>query len=180
MVLHMKITLRQEVLADHGAVFKIIESAFENEAYSDHKEQFLVEKLRSSEVFIPELSIVAVDGNEIVGHILLTKILIRNENEAFESLALAPVSVKPNYQKRGIGGQLINEAHRMAKAMGYKSVVLLGHETYYPKFGYERASKYGIKIPFEAPDENCMVIELVEDGLKGVSGTVAYAKEFYQ
>lgn len=176
----MAIILRQESSNDFEDVFGVIESAFKNEQYSDNKEQFLVEKLRSSEAFIPELSIVAEDNGEIIGHILLTIIKIKNDEKAFESLALAPVSVKPVYQKRGIGGQLIKEAHRIAKAMGYKSVVLLGHETYYPKFGYELASKYDIKIPFDAPDENCMVIELIEDGLKGVNGTVEYAREFYE
>ena len=176
----MGVELRQETIADYTNVFGIIEEAFRKEQYSDDKEQFLVEKLRDSDAFIPELSIVAEDHGELVGHILLTKIQIKNDEKAFESLALAPVSVKPGFQRKGIGGQLIKEAHRIAKAMGYKSVVLLGHESYYPKFGYELASKYDIKIPFDAPDENCMVIELVKDGLKGVNGTVEYAREFYE
>ena len=176
----MAIKLRQESSEDFEEVFSVIESAFKNEAYSDQKEQFLVEKLRTSKAFIPELSIVAENNGEIVGHILLTKIEIKDNHQSFESLALAPVSVKPGSQKKGIGGQLINEAHRIAKTLGYKSIVLLGHEAYYPKFGYELASKYGIKIPFDAPDENCMVLELVEDGLIGVSGMVDYAKEFYE
>ena len=176
----MAIKLRQESSEDFDEVFSVIESAFKNEDHSDQKEQLLVEKLRNSEAFIPELSIVAEDNGEIVGHILLTRIQIKNDHRLFESLALAPVSVRPGYQKMGIGGQLINEAHRIAKALGYKSIVLLGHEAYYPKFGYELASKYYIKIPFAAPDENCMVIKLVEGGLKGVNGMVEYAKEFYE
>ncbi len=60
------------------------------------------------------------------------------------------------------------------------SIILLGHENYYPKFGYEKASKYGIVIPFDAPDENCMAIEFVKNGLKGVSGNVEYPNEFYE
>lgn len=176
----MAIVLRQEDAKDFEDVFSVIDSAFRNEEYSDNKEQFLVEKLRNSDAFIPELSIVAVDNGEIVGHILLTKIQIKNETRTFDSLALAPVSVKPGYQKRGIGSQLIKEAHKVAMSLEYKSIVLLGHETYYPQFGYELASKYDIKIPFDAPDENCMVIELVEDGLKGVNGVVDYSQEFFE
>jgi predicted N-acetyltransferase YhbS len=176
----MALKLRQESSEDFEKVFRIIESAFKNEAYSDNKEQFLVKKLRSSDAFIPELSIVAEDDGKIVGHILLTKIKIKNDQRAFESLALAPVSVMPIYQKKGIGGQLIKEAHKIAKVLGYKSIVLLGHETYYPKFGYELARNYDIKIPFDAADENCMVIELVKDGLKGVNGVVEYAEEFFE
>ncbi len=176
----MEVILRPEKLVDYKAVFKLIEEAFNSEQFSDGKEQFLVEKLRKSNAFIPELSIVVEYRDEILGHILLTKIKIVNKKESFDSLALAPVSVKPKLQKQGIGGQLIKESHRLAKKLGYQSIVLLGHENYYPKFGYELCSKYGIKIPFEAPDENCMVIELVENGLQGVNGTVQYDKAFFE
>ena len=176
----MKTTIRQEKPSDYKTVFNLIEAAFKNEPYSDNKEQLLVEKLRGSDEFIPELSLVAELNGEIIGHILLTKIKIISENRSFESLALAPVSVKPKYQKKGVGGQLIIESHKRAKKLGYRSIVLLGHENYYPRFGYELASKYNIKIPFDAHDENCMVIELKENGLQGVSGTVQYSKSFYE
>ena len=176
----MELKLRQETTTDYASVFKIIEEAFKTEEYSDSTEKFLVERLRNSKAFISQLSLVAEADNEIVGHIILTKIQIKNGNESFESLALAPVSVKPSHQKMGIGGQLIKKAHAIAKELGYKSIVLLGHAEYYPKFGYQLCSNYGIKIPFEAPDENCLAIELVNDGLKGVTGIVEYAKEFYE
>ncbi len=64
--------------------------------------------------------------------------------------------------------------------LGYRSVIILGHPDYYPRFGYKRADKFAIKLPFEAAPENCMAVELVEDGLKGVSGEVVYAKEFFE
>lgn len=170
--------IRQENKNDHKEVFKVIESAFKNAAFTDHKEHFLVERLRASDAFIPELSLVAeVDGN-IVGHILLTKIKIINDSDEHVSLALAPVSVLPEYQGKGIGGKLIIESHKRAIELGYTSIVLLGHKDYYPRFGYEQADNYGIELPFEVPKEKCMVIELVENGLNGVSGTVIYPKEF--
>lgn len=172
--------IRQEKTSDFKEVSSLIEKAFKTEQLSDHKEQFLVERLRKSEAFIPELSMVAVTDEKIVGHILLTKLKIKNKRNEFASLALAPVSVLPEYQKKGIGGSLIIEAHKKAKELGYKSIVLLGHEKYYPRFGYEQADKYGIDLPFEAPKENCMVIELTKNGLNGVSGTVKYPKEFIE
>ena len=175
-----ELVIRQETAADYDSVSKVIEKAFRNEEYSDQKEHLLVDRLRKSEAFIPELSLVADYQGEIIGHILLTRIKIKSDDRSFESLALAPVSVMPNYQNMGIGGKLIKQAHKIAKALRHKSIVVLGHEAYYPKFGYELASKYGIEIPFEAPDENCMVVELVEDGLQGVSGMVEYAGEFYE
>lgn len=174
----MKIIIRQETAKDFPYVFELIKDAFKTEPFSDFTEQFLVERLRKSNAFIPELSMVAELEGEIIGHILLTKIKINTTNESFNSLALAPVSVKPAYQNKGIGGQLILQAHAKAIELGYKSVVLLGHQDYYPRFGYKKASKFGIKLPFDVPDENCMAIELVENGLAGVSGTVEYSKEF--
>lgn len=174
----MEIKLRQENIEDFEQVFNIIEEAFKTEPFSDFTEQYLVERLRKSGAFIPELSIVAENEHEIIGHVLITKIKIINDANSFESLALAPVSVKPAYQNKGIGGQLILTAHAKAMALGYTSIVILGHEDYYPRFGYERASKFDIELPFEAPDENCMAIELVEGSLKEVNGMVEYAKEF--
>ena len=178
------IKLRTEEEKDYKKVFEIIEQAFKTLEYSDHQEHFLVEKLRKSHNFIPELSIVADFVNddtgekELVGHILFTKISIESNSESFESLALAPVSVKPEYQNQGIGGHLIAFGHLIAQEMGYKSVVLVGHEKYYPKFGYRRASKFGITFPFDVPVENGMAIELVDNGLKNIKGIVKYPKEF--
>ena len=173
------ITLRQEIPTDYPQVFEIVEAAFKDLEVSDQTEQFLVERLRKSPSFIPELSLVAECEGEIVGHILLTKIQIKNDKESFESLTLAPVSVKPGFQNQGIGGRLIRASHQIAKDMGFKSVVLLGHAHYYPRFGYELTSKYGIELPFKGSEENCMIVELVEDGLKGVSGMVEYDKAFF-
>jgi len=173
--------IRKEEKEDYKIVFSLIENAFKDEVYTDHKEQYLVERLRNSASFIPELSLVAEIDDEIVGYILLTKIKIINDNlQVSESLALAPVAVLKRYQGKGIGKELILEAHRKSKELGFKSVILLGHEKYYPKFGYEMTIKYGIKLPFDVPDENCMLIELTENALKDVSGTVEYPKEFYE
>ncbi len=176
----MNLNIKKEEAKDFEAVFQLIESAFRNVEYSDHREQFLVERLRKSQAFIPQLSLVAKIDDRIAGHILITKININNQVDIFPSLALAPVSVDPDYQGRGIGGKLIRRSHEIAKDLGYTSIVLLGHENYYPRFGYERADKYGIELPFDVPPENCMAIELIVGGLKGVSGMVEYPEEFYQ
>ncbi|OOG73181.1 GNAT family N-acetyltransferase [Algoriphagus sp. A40] len=172
--------IRQENPGDYEAVFEVVEKAFAAEEFSDQTEQFLVERLRKSDAFVPELSLVAELGDKIVGHILLTKLRLVNDQTKFESLALAPVSVLPEYQRKGIGGMLIEYSHQRAKELGFKSVVVLGHEKYYPKFGYQQADLFGIELPFDVPKENCMVIELVENGLTGLKGMVEYPKEFYE
>lgn len=176
----MNKTIRIEESKDYQVVENIVRLAFESEEMSDHREHLLVNRLRQSKDFVPELSLVCEVDGEVVGHILFTKIKIVSSSTVFESLALAPVSVLPKYQKQGIGGALITEGHKQAKKLGYKSVVVLGHEAYYPKFGYQRASQYGIRLPFDVPDQNSMAIELVPYALDEVSGVVEYPKEFME
>lgn len=172
------LTIRQESIADHEQVGQIVAAAFEKEEMSDQTEHLLVARLRKSEAFVPELSLVAEVDGSLVGHILLTRIVIREGDEVAESLALAPVSVLPDWQGKGIGGQLIEEAHRVAREMGFGSVLLLGHADYYPRFGYRKASDFGIRLPFEVPDENCMAAELQAGSLKEVTGLVEYPPAF--
>lgn len=123
----MKVRIRTEEKEDYKTVFELIQNAFENEEYSDHREQYLVGRLRNSDAFIPELSLVAEVDNRIVGYILLTKIGIVDDNNSHTSLALAPIAVSPRLQGNGIGSQLIETAHEKARELGFGSVVLLGH-----------------------------------------------------
>ncbi len=172
----MTITIRQENSCDHIEVERLIEEAFAPEEHSDHTEHLLVGRLRNAGGFVPELSLVACSGNEIVGHILLTPITIGKGNHP--SLALAPLSVHTGLQKRGIGGMLIRAAHDKARESGYESVVVLGHKEYYPRFGYKPLSGYGIRLPFDVPEEYCMAVEFRQGALNGVSGMVSYPPEF--
>lgn len=170
----MKILIRPETTADFVAIHELNKTAF-----GQDNEAKLVDLLRQSDAFIPGLSLVAMLDNDIVGHILFTKIKIKGEQgNIFNSLALAPMAVQPTLQNRGIGGQLIRHGLKTAKALGYQSVIVLGHEHYYPKFGFVPAEKWQIKAPFDVPSNVFMGIELVKDGLKGISGTVEYPKEF--
>ncbi|SMG31610.1 GNAT family N-acetyltransferase [Sphingobacterium psychroaquaticum] len=151
-------------------------------AFGQPNEAQLVNKLRENAThFIPELSLVALMNNEIVGHILLTtnKIVDATGNEV-ESLSLAPMAVAPFLQKKGIGSQLVQHAIEKAKQLGYHSIIVLGHEKYYPKFGFKPASTFGIKAPFEVPDDVFMALELTTDALKNVAGMVHYPHEFME
>lgn len=136
-----------------------------------------MKRIRECDAFVPALSIVAVD-EEIVGHIMLSKITIEQDGASVDSLALAPVSVARGRQKKGIGGKLIAAALEKAKELGYGSVVVLGHPGYYPKFGFKKASEWNIKAPFEVPDEVFMAMELRENALEGVEGIVQYSSAF--
>ena len=177
----LTVSIRQEAPEDQVTVHQVIKRAFADVAESDQSEAEMVDRLRLSDAFIPELSLVAVKNDEIVGHILFTKLVIRSGELAFEgALALAPVSVDPAHQGQGIGGRLIEEGHAIARRLGYAGVVLLGHAGYYPRFGYERASGFGIQSPWEVPDENYMALELVPGGLKTARGLVEYPRAFFE
>ncbi len=170
-----KIILRKETYADFADIFEVNKMAFGQE-----DEAKLVSALRNNAaVFVPELSIVATENNKIVGHILFTKIIIKGEQgNNYESLGLAPMSVRPELQRKGIGGLLIKKGLEIATGLGFKSVIVLGHEHYYPKFGFEPAGKWSIKAPFDVPSNVFMAIELIKDGLENISGTVIYPREF--
>ncbi|ULL19637.1 N-acetyltransferase [Paenibacillus sp. H1-7] len=173
-------TIRMEEVNDYRVTEQVIQEAFAGLAFSDQKEHELVRKLRHSEAFIPELSLVFEEDGRIAGHILLSKIMIVNDQQSFEALALAPVSVLPSYQKQGIGAQLVRESLQRAKNLGYPAVIVMGHEHYYPKFGFQPASRWGITAPFEVPDELFMALELEDNSLKGIHGVVQYASAFYE
>ena len=173
------VTIRKEDKTDHSVVFDVVTSAFASMPYSDGTEQHIVSRLRHSEAFVPELSLVAELDDNVIGHILLSEVKVISDQEAHTILSLAPVSVHPDYQRQGIGSLLIKHAHQVALDMGYGAVVLIGHHEYYPRFGYQPAHTFDITFPFDAPAENCMAIELRKDALKGVVGQVQYPQEFF-
>lgn len=165
--------IRQEKVEDYDIVYDLVKKAFESAEHSDGNEQDLVAALRKSTAFIPELSLVAEVDGKIVGHILFTKIQIGD----FTEIAIAPLSVLPEFQNRGIGSALIKEGHRIAKKLGFRFSVVLGSDAYYQKFGYVPAENYGITAPFDVPSENFMAFEFCSDE-KFSGGVVKYAEEF--
>lgn len=165
--------IREEGPKDYEAVYELVKEAFASAEHADGNEADLVSALRNSEAFLPRLSLVAESNEKIIGHILFTKAKVGNE----EVLALAPLSVHPAYQRRGVGKALIIKGHEIAKELGYGYSVVLGSDAYYPKFGYRKASDFGIKAPFDVPKANFMAIRLKENA-KPVQGVMKYAKEF--
>lgn len=178
----MEIILRQETAADFNAISDAIISSYKNVIYSNHREQVMVERLRKSDAFIPELSIVAqtVD-NRIIGHIMLTRMAIIMQDMSFNALTLAPLSVRPDYQNQGIGKSLVTESHRIAKNLGFEFIAVLGHADYYPKFGYVTTSKYNIEIPIKISEANSMIISLNGDDFSKITGgKIKYSDQFFE
>ena len=165
--------IRTETESDYEEVYNVIQRAFETAEETDHNEHNLVVSLRTSDRFVPELSLVAEHGGRIIGHILFTKIRIGNHVE----LALAPLSVAPEHQRQGVGLALMQEGHKRAKELGFRFSVVLGSERYYPKAGYVPAARFGIRAPFDVPEHNYMALNLRGEDAR-LDETVDYAKEF--
>ena len=106
--------IRKEEPKDYDIVYSVVKAAFKRAEHSDGNEQDLVNALRKGDAFIPDLSLVAEMDGKIVGHIMFTRAKVE-ENTV---LALAPLSVLPKYQRRGIGVSLINAGHKIAKELG--------------------------------------------------------------
>ncbi|MEH6938004.1 N-acetyltransferase [Bacillus sp. JJ664] len=176
----MDFIIRQEHTNDYLETEDVVRKAFLNETFSDKTEHKLVSRIRRSDAFIPALSLVAEKNQEIVGHVLLSKITIVNDENIVNSLALAPVSVDPKYQKKGIGHKLISNVLKKAVDLGYESVIVLGHKDYYPKFGFKPAHLWNINAPFEVPSDVFMILELTESALEKVQGVVVYSKAFFE
>ncbi|KAG0175617.1 hypothetical protein DFQ28_006620 [Apophysomyces sp. BC1034] len=165
------VIIREERSNDLNNVYNVNNNAFQQE-----DEAKLVNALRGSDAFIPQLSLVATLKDTIVGYILFTKVTIGTNT----SLALAPLSVHSDYQRKGIGEKLIKAGLKRAEELGFQSVIVLGHEHYYSRFSFLPASSWNIESPFNAPDGAFRAIELVPDALKDVSGLVMYDKAFLE
>lgn len=164
--------IRAERPHDHGAVEAALIAAFTRpERQAD--EHILVSALRQCRGFVPELSLVAELDGQVVGHILFTEGTVGDKTV----LALAPLCVLPAYQRKGIGGALINYGHNAARGLGYDVAVVLGHAEYYPRFGYSPASGFGIGCPFDTDDSHFMAINL-KGGDILLSGMMKYASPF--
>ncbi|MBS4175990.1 GNAT family N-acetyltransferase [Lederbergia citrea] len=169
--------IRTELPTDHRAVCELTYQAFGKR--KDESE--LIDRIRKSSGFIPELSIVAEEDEEIVGHILLSKAKVIGDTGDHEVIVLAPVAVHPSYQKKGVGSKLIEEGLNRVKALNYGLVLLIGHPSYYLRFGFKPARQYGLELhQFNVPDEVFMVCELNEGELNRIHGELRYPSAFFE
>ncbi|MEZ0068148.1 putative acetyltransferase [Streptacidiphilus sp. MAP12-20] len=144
-------------------------------AFPTANEADLVDALRTDAMaWLPGFSLVAEapDGT-IAAHALLTRCQV----DGAAALALAPVAVLPAWQRRGAGSAVVRAALDVAAAAGEQLVLVLGHPAYYPRFGFVPASGYGIKPPFEVPDEAMMALAL-DPGRPVPVGSIRYADAF--
>jgi len=169
----MNCTIREATDRDLSEVLRVEEKAF---GYP--KEAELVNDLLNDPTAEPRLSLLAMDGDEAIGHILFTSVSITDSG--LKASILAPLAVVPKAQSKGIGGKLIQEGLRRLKQDGVSIVFVLGHITYYPKYGFRPVYPFQINAPYPIPEEfrDAWMMQLLDDTDPAtIHGTVVVSEE---
>lgn len=161
--------VRPEQPEDYESIDIVVGAAF---GHPDEAE--LVRRLRQSREHLPALTLVAVTGDQVVGHIMFSRITIEPSGD--RGVALAPVSVVPERQGQGIGSGLVGAGLTEAERLGERFAIVLGHPGYYPRFGFKLAGPLGIEAPWDVPPEAWMIRRLA--GAPPHPGTVRYSAAF--
>ena len=149
--------LRPEHPSDHDAIRRVVADAFGSDAEAD-----LVDRIRVSPEYAPEMALVAELDGEIAGHVMISGATIRNDAGDTPIVMLSPLAVAPREQRIGIGSALVRAAATRADQRGEPLVVLEGSPAYYARFGFEAAAAFGIELPLPdwAPAEAAQVLRL--------------------
>jgi putative acetyltransferase len=166
--------IRPEAARDHHAIAAVVAAAFHSQREAD-----LVEAIRASPEYIPELALVADMDGEVVGHVMVSYAALDDGESLHQIFQLTPLAVDPGRQQKGIGSSLVNEVIAAAKAFGAPFVVLEGDPRYYGRFGFEPARRYGIELdlPDWALPEAAQIIVL-RDYDPSLRGRVVYPPAF--
>lgn len=168
------IEIREASDSDLEPILALVAAAFGRE-----DEAVLVRELLQDPTTEPRLSLVAHNDGQLVGHILFTAAHITGTAASPSTRILAPLAVTPTHQKEGIGRMLTEEGLALLAASGTDLVFVLGHPSYYPRFGFEPAGRLGFDAPYPIPKTNAdawMVLALKEGLIGSVAGTVACAQ----
>jgi putative acetyltransferase len=167
------IEIRPEVAADHARVFEIEAAAFER-----RNEAELVDRLR--EVATPQLSLVAHDGDRLLGHIFFSPVAVGESPASPAASGLAPVAVDPALQRSGVGVALIQAGLAACPALGWQAVFLVGSPVYYARFGFTLAAPMGFTYGDPLFDAVLQVNELAAGALEGMRGCVHFHPAFVE
>ncbi|MGD9979730.1 MAG: GNAT family N-acetyltransferase [Hyphomonadaceae bacterium] len=160
--------IRDAAPSDFAAIRQVLRHAFNQD-----DEANLVEELRADGDVLVEL--VVFSDIAVHGHILYSPLAIGRDGKTLPAAALAPVSVLPAFQNKGLGGDLIRTGNARCAELGCVGVVVLGHADYYPRFGFSAKLAESLQAPFSGP--HFMALEF-EPGLIAAGGRVRYAKAF--
>lgn len=164
------ILIREENPEDHHQVEAMTQRAFWNKHHLGCDEHYLVHRIRQHRDYIPELSRIAEVDGIIVGAILYTKSMVKDEKSEHEMLTFGPLCVDPAWQGMGIGEALLTETAQLAREKGHRGIIIFGEPDYYPRLGFKTCDHYGITTKDGKNFDAFMALELSKDSLKNISG----------
>jgi putative acetyltransferase len=161
------IEIREEEPGDIAAIRDLNRRAFEQD-----QEGNIVDALRANGAVL--LSLVATLNGRVVGHIMYSPNIVASVTGA----ALGPMAVLPEHPRHGIGSSLVEAGSQRLRHAGCPFIVVIGHSTFYPRFGFRPASTYGITCEWEVPDDVFMALVLDDAKMQGVARLATYRAEF--
>lgn len=175
----MNLLVKQINQNDFTITENITREAFWNVYKPGCSEHLVLNKLRKSQSYIKELDLVAMNNNQVVGHIISTKAkVVDSLNKEYEVLCVGPLSVLPDFQKKGIGGKLMKESIKIAKRLGFRGMILFGNPDYYHRFGFRNAKEFEITTKDYQNFEPFMALELFKNALIDVKGRFVEDESF--
>ena len=169
------LNLRSEQALDHDAIAAVVVDAFNPQ--HGPEVAALVERIRASEHYVPELALVAEDESGIVGHVMLSWVGLEGGTRD-RILCLSPLAVRPDRQRTGVGGRLVEAVLERAEQAGEPAVFLEGIPDYYPRFGFELASSLGFLPPKEGIPDAAFLIRRLTAYDPAIAGRVVYPEAF--
>lgn len=174
----MQVTIRRTREDEFFETEGLTREAFWDQFRAGCDEHLCLFQLRAAKEYVPELDLVAEVDGKAVAHIIYTTSYVQDGGKRHELLTFGPISVLPDYQKQGYGGALLRESIRRARALGYKAIMIYGHPTYYPRFGFENAEKYGITTPEGKNFDAFMILPLDAEAVAGIHGAFHLSKGY--
>ena len=168
------LSIRPELSGDHDAVDGVVRAAF---AHHPDEVSLLVERIRASAHYVPELALVGEDETGVIAHVMLSFVQIEGGSRP-ELLNLSPMSVRPDRQRIGVGSQLIRDLLGRAEAAGAPAVLVEGIPAYYPRFGFERASPLGFVAPHASIPDDAFMVKQLPGYEPALAGNVVYPPAF--
>lgn len=165
------VVIRPERDEDHPQIAEVVRAAFARDEVVT-----FVERIRASEQFVPELALVAEDSSGVIAHVMLSWVGVEGGSRP-RILNLTPMSVRPDRQRIGVGSRLIRDVLGRAEEAGEPAVIVVGHPSYYPRFGFGRAGAHGF-IPPQPMLDDAFMVKRLPGYSPDLAGRIVYPAAF--
>jgi putative acetyltransferase len=166
------VIVRAETPDDHDTIRRIVDEAFDDTITSK-----IVDGIRASDRFVPDLSLVAVSEGQALGHVISSYVDVVPGSRRV--LQIGPLAVVPSHQRRGVGTTLMHETIRIADERGEPLLLIEGNPAYYGRFGFTRADEHGIEMPPESHGPQYFLLRRLRAYDSTLRGRAVYPPETF-